>query len=296
MTAPSRGTAVRRSLPGLAGTVIAIVIAIVIAGCASVLDGAGGDGPGSTVYEHASGPEDVLVSIKSDGGYSPTVFTLRNTAEFTLIGDGTAVALGPMIELYPGPAINPLQSANLSEEQIQELYAAADQAGLLTEIDFGAPGVTDMATTTVSISVGDQTVVHQASAFGFSNDPASGLSDAEIAAREALQGFIDTARSTVDAEPEPYVPTAIAAFRLDAAEAGADPELAQEPVDWPIATVPPPVANSPRSCAIVTGKEASQLLEALQEANELTPWLIGSDPPAYFAFRPLLPDDTGCEQ
>ncbi len=302
MTRPFSGSTTGRALRGFACVVTAVVTAVVIAGCASVLEGAGSGGgatdqPGSTTYDHASGPQDVLVSVKSDGGYSPVEFNLRNTAEFTLLGDGTAVVLGPMIELYPGPAIDPLQSSPLTEQQIQDLYTAADQAGLLDqEIDFGEPTVTDMQSTTVSITVGDRTVRQSAYALGFSDDPAAGLSESEIAAREALQGFIDTAHAMVDDETEPYVPTAIAVFRLNPAETTADPELAQEPLVWPIATAPPPSSDPARACAVVTGGEAAQLLEALQAANELTPWLVGSDPPAYFAFRPLLPDDPGCEQ
>ncbi len=297
MTLPSRRSTIRRPLSGLA----CVLAALVVSGCASVFegDGSGGgatDQPGTT-YDHASGAEDVLVSIKSDGGYSPVEFNLRNTAEFTLLGDGTAVVQGPMIEIYPGPAINPLQSTALDEEQIQDLYAAADVAGLLDEeIDYGEPGVTDMPYTTVSITVADQTMEQQAYALGFSDDPAAGLSEDEVAAREALQGFIDAAHATVEEAAESYVPTAIAVFRLDTAENGADPELEQEPLAWPITTVPPPYSESPRSCVVVEGAEAAQLHEALQAANELTPWLVGAEPPAYFVFRPLLPGDPGCDQ
>lgn len=42
--------------------------------------------------------------------------------------------------------------------------------------------------------------------------------------------------------------------------------------------------------------EAIELSAALVDANELTPWLIGTEPPSRRAFRPLLPGDLGCEE
>jgi len=203
-----------------------------------------------------------------------------------------------MIEIYPGPAINPLQSATLDEQQIQDLYAAADEAGLLgDEIDFGEPGVTDMPQTTVLITVGGRTYSQSAYALGFSDDPASGLTGAEIAARARLQSFIDAARATVGDESAPYVPPEVAVFRLNSDQSSVDQDLEQEPLVWPITTLPPPIGTGEaQSCVIITGADAAELVAVLEGANELTPWLIGADPPVYLAFRPLLPDDSGCEK
>lgn len=284
-----------------------LVAAALLAGCASVLDGEGSGGgatdePGSAPYDHATGAEDVLVSIKSDGGLVPVEYNLRNTPEFLLLGDGTAIVGGVMIEIYPGPATNPLQSTTLTEDQIQDLFAEADQSGLLdNEIDYGQPAVTDVATTTVTITVGGRTITQSAYGLGFSEDPEPGLSAENVAAREAMQGFIDAAHALVDGgESTAYVPTGVVAYRLstDAVAPVDEPDLVQPPVTWPITTapaVPDATTSGVGTCLVVTGPDSATLVDAITQANELTPWLIGTDPPARMAFRPLLPGDPGCE-
>lgn len=297
---------VSRSRTHTAGRLLACVAAaVLLAGCANVLqgDGSGGgtDPTGSAPYDHGSGAEDVLVSIKSDGGFVPVEYSLKNTPEFLLLGDGTAIVGGVMIEIYPGPAIAALQSASLNEGQIQQLFAAADDAGLLEqEIDFGQPAVADAPNTTVSITVDGRTVSQSAYALGFSDEAESQLSETQVAAREALQSFIDVAHATTDSASAPYVPAGVVAYRLtpDGNTPIADPGLEQSPLPWPIATVPALPDESgadPSTCVAVTGDEAQTLLTALAGANELTPWLIGTDPPARMVFRPLLPGDPGCE-
>lgn len=277
-----------------------LIAGLVLAGCSSVFEGdQGGGGPDSTGFEHATGAEDVVVSVDSSGGYVPVEHNLRNTAEFLLLGDARAIVTGVTTQIYPGAALLPLQTTTVSEDQIQELLAAADDAGLLGEqIEYGEPGVTDMPTTDVRITVDGQTYAHAAYALGFDDGANLGLSDAEITAREALQGFIDAAQALAGADSEQFVPTAVVAYRLSAEDAPPveEPDLVQEPMPWPIATVPPPVAAGDlSSCVAITGQEATDLLAALQEANELTPWVIGTEPPARMAFRPLLPGDPGCE-
>ncbi len=294
------------ALPGLALLPIgAIIMVMLMSGCANVLGrdgsaGGGADQSGSAPYDHPTGAEDVLVSIMSDGGLVPMEYNLRNIPQFLLLGDGTAIVGGVMIEIYPGPAIPPLQSAMLNEGQIHQLFAAADDAGLLEqEIDFGEPAVADAPSTTVNITVDGRTISQSANALG-SDDTSSGLSQTQVAAREALQGFIDAAHATADAASLGYQPTGVVAYRLST-EVGApvdEPELQQPPQTWPIATAPaaPTAADaSGATCVVVTGTEAETLLAALGNANELTPWLIGADPPAQMVFRPLLPGDQGCQ-
>lgn len=272
-------------------------------GCGSVLQGPDDDGgtggPGSAPYDHPTGAEDVLVSIKSDGGFSPLEYNLRNTAQFLLLGDGTVIVPGVIIEIYPGPAIYPLQAARISEGQIQELFVAADEAGLIdAEIDYGQPGITDVPTTTVSLTINGRTVSQSAYALSYQDAPDPDLSDENVAAREALQGFIDTAQGIAGAGSEQYVPTGVVAYRLsDESAPPVDEGLDQEPRPWPITTAPAATSSATgvATCIAVTGAEAETLLDALVEANELTPWLIGSDPPSRMAFRPLLPGDPGCE-
>jgi len=201
--------------------------------------------------------------------------------------------------IYPGPAITPLQTATISEGQIQDLIAAADEAGLLDEeIDFGQPGITDVPTTTVTFTVDGRTVTQAAYALSYQDAPDPNLTEDQVAAREALQAFVETTQGLAAADSEQYVPKGIVAYRLtaEAAPPVVEEGLEQEPRTWPITTAPEtPGATGIGTCIPVTGPEVEPLLAALVEANELTPWLIGTDPASRMAFRPLLPGDPGCE-
>jgi len=298
MTASARRSAARTSLLGIG----CLVTSLALTGCGSVLDGpgdgGGGGGGGSAPYDHPTGAEDVLVSIKVDGGFVPVEYNLRNTAQFLLLGDGTVIVPGVVDAIYPGPAITPLQAATIREGQIQELIAAADEAGLLGEkIDYGQPLITDVPTTTVTFTVDGATVSQSAYALSYQDAPDSNLTEQQVAARAALQGFVETTQGLAAADSEQYAPTGIVAYRLSAefTPPVVDEGLEQEPRPWPIGTAPAPPTTGIGSCVAVTGAEAPTLLAALVEANELTPWLIGTDPPSRMAFRPLLPGDPGCE-
>ncbi|MDQ3717285.1 MAG: hypothetical protein M3381_14945 [Actinomycetota bacterium] len=280
-----------------------VLTSAVLAGCGSILEGDpgadGGNGaPRSGSYEYPTGSQDVVVSVDHAGRSVPPEYALRNTAEFLLLGDGTVIFPGAVNEPYPGVAIFPLQTTTFTEDQIQALLAAADEAGLLGEpIDYGKPGISDQATTYVDITVDGRTVSHSVYALDSEGDNEANLSAASRAARAALRDFLATHSQDSGNGPF-YQPDAVLAYRLPTStEPPAAPENEQEPRTWPIATVPPPVAEgSPHSCVAVTGQEAADLLGALAEANELTPWLIGTEVPARLAFRPLLPGDPGCEE
>ena len=288
--------------PSLVGCLVA---SLTLVGCSSVLQGApgtsgggAGGGGGAVPYEHATGSEDVLVSVDLAGWYGPLEYELRNTASFLLLGNGVAIVPGAIDLSYPGPAIIPLHAATVTEAQIQTLFAAAEAAGLLgAEIAYGDPGVTDQATTYVDITVDGRTYSQAAYAMDFEDPSSANMSEAARAARAALRDFISTAQALVPSDADQYLPEALLVHRLSPREQTTiDPDLEQQPRAWPITTVPPPIAATyPTSCIALTGPEATDLFAALADANELTPWLIGTEPPARMAFRALLPGDAGCQ-
>lgn len=268
---------------------------LVLTGCGKLLDG---DRP-FVWYEHATSAEDVLVGIDQAGGFVPLEVSFRNTAEFVLLGDRTAIAPAPVPDDFPGPAIYPLRSVTVTEERTQELFRLADDAGLLGgEIDYGDPGWTDLPYTGVKVMVGGRTFFQSAYGLGFDDDSSPELSGTERDARLALRGFIDAARALVGADSARYTPTQLIAHRVSPGESTyVDSELEQEPRPWPITTVPPPPpAMNFDACTVITGPEVPTLLAALDQANELTRWVIGTEPPARVAVRPMLPDDPGCPE
>lgn len=253
----------------------------------------------SAPYGHATSASDVLISIDHGVGFVPLEVSFRDTAEFVLLGDRTAIAPGAVDESFPGPAIYPMRSVTLTEERVQELFRAADDAGLLgEEIDYGDPGWTDLAYTNVDVTVGGRTFSQSAYGLGFDDETSPELTREQRAARLALRGFIESAPEVAVGDNAEYVPTGLVAHRVSPGESNSvDPDLEAEPLPWPITTKPPPPpAMNFDACIVITGPEVSTLLAALEPATELTPWVIGAEPSARMAFRPMLPGDPGCPE
>ena len=115
------------------------------------------------------------------------------------------------------------------------MLGEAESAGLLAPApDYGQPPVSDMPTTTLTISLDDGSYSHSAYALGF--DDTSGLTAAQQDARERYQGFtsylaeLDSAHpDLLEAEPAPYEPEAV---RVYAWESQVTAE--QAPPAWPL--------------------------------------------------------------
>jgi hypothetical protein len=95
--------------------------------------GAPSDGPTATpaadAIEHKTGATDVVLRYEEGGGFIMPAFTAAAVPHFTLYGDGTVIFRNPMLEAPPAEGsvfkMNPLRTAKLSEEQIQDLLRVA---------------------------------------------------------------------------------------------------------------------------------------------------------------------------
>jgi hypothetical protein len=79
--------------------------------------------------EHKTGATDILLRYEEGGGFIMPAFTAAAVPHFTLYGDGTVIFRNPMAEPPPAEGsifrMNPLRTARLSEDQIQELLLLA---------------------------------------------------------------------------------------------------------------------------------------------------------------------------
>ena len=77
-----------------------------------------------------------------------------------------------------------------------------------------------------------------------------------------------------------------------------DPQdgLTQPELPWPGPALPGEPAGGPPdvTCVTATGAEAQAVVEAARGANASTPWVTADGARWSVAFRPLLPDETGC--
>jgi hypothetical protein len=245
------------------------------------------------------GASDVVLRVSTGGGFVPVEVNLRELPEFTLYGDGTVIVPGAVAAIYPGPAVMPLNTFRLSEEQVQELLARADRAGLLQRgIDYGdmgSVGVSDMPTTTVVLNADGKQVRHDAYAL---SPQASGgrLTAAQRDARSALSQFI--AALPQGASAAAYAPSALT---VNVSPFRGERQPGSEPRIWPLAS---DLATEGQKvtegldyrCFAVTGADAPRLLQSLSDANELTEWVAAPDGGQAFQLvvRPMLPDEQAC--
>lgn len=266
----------------------------------SVGAGVAASHPQQAAISHPTGAAKVVLRVSSGGGFVPVQFNLRAMPSFTLYGNGTVIVPGPVIQIYPGPAVTPLVRSKLSERQVQALLLRARRAGLLgpRAIDYGdmgTVGISDAPTTTLIVNAAGRHIKRQAYALGITTQSGR-LTPAQAKARQALARFI--ARLPQGVSGASYAPHAIAAyvgpFRGQAQPGG-------RRVVWPLesnlATAGKPVSSGLEyRCILVGGAGAKKLTAALRKANELSRWIArpGATVAYQLVARPLLPDERRC--
>jgi hypothetical protein len=281
---------------------------LLLAACGRLNDDGGAGGSGSTGgtggIAHPSGSDELVLRVQTGGGFVPVEYNLRAVPGFSLFGDGTLIVEGPMIEIYPPPALPNLQASRLTEEAVQAILAEAEAAGLLgSDANHDYPCIADAPTTTFTVVAEGATHTVSAYALGFEEGMGQGScagvdEEARVELTEFSQMLGDLSswlpQGSIGAEEE-HVPSEM---RVYVRPYQGDPELEQVPVEWPLAQPlatfgePDPNLGDTR-CGVVAGTDLEQLLPLAQSANELTPWLSEGTESA-LVFRPLLPDEHTC--
>jgi hypothetical protein len=118
-------------------------------------------------YEHPVGADDVVVEYAEVGGFTTREFAFQQTPNVLVSGDGRVFGPGAQIEIYPGPLLPAVQVQPITEQGIQAMLAAADEAGLLRDVEYEQPtNIADASTARVTINVNGETFVHEAYALG----------------------------------------------------------------------------------------------------------------------------------
>jgi hypothetical protein len=263
------------------------------------------DGPGSGGIDHPTGADQLVLRIAQGGGFVPIEYNLRSIAGISIFGDGRMIVEGPMIEIYPGPALPNLQVTRLTEDAVQAILQEARTAGLLgQDATYDYPCVTDLPTTTFTVVAEGRTHTVSAYALGFTEgaDASADCPGVDAAAREKLFDFqmkIGDLRGWLPegsiGQEEPFAPSEMRVYVLPYR---GDPELMQPPVDWPLSQTlqrfgdeDPNLADI--RCGVIAGNDLEVLLPEARSANELTPW-TSEGGEFSLVFRPLLPDEHTC--
>ncbi len=253
--------------------------------------------PGGTGFQHPTGADEAIISLSYPGGFTTARYGFSQAPALIISGDGLAYTGAAVPAIYPGPLVWPMQVQTISEDGIQAVLAAADEAGLFTEVDYEdetSQQIADAPTTLLTISVDGTTYEHAAYALGFGAGPEGG--DVEQSPeRQALQDFVDgltdlaaVAGAGNVGEPEIFAPASyeIVATPVDDLSAyesdGIEPTVTAWPTDAGVA-----LADA-STCTVVAADAVGELLET---STELT-FFTDADITYEVWARPTLPART----
>jgi hypothetical protein len=278
-------------------SVVFVVLLGLVGGCAQ--PGPGGRGPGPGPGPGTYQPDDVVLRVDLVDGFIPREYLVTRLPKVSVYGDGRVITGGPVIDIYPYPALPNVLVQTISPAGVNALVVGALDHGVGNGADVGQPNIMDAASTRFTVLTDEGPLVSSANAL-FEGD--GGLTAAQRSARSALRDLLDdladlskTLGPDAVGEQEPYQPKVLAAVSRewtapDSTEAPAQPERA-----WPGPTLPGgPVGTIPGvGCVTVTGDDLDTVLDAARSADVLTPWT--SDGRKWLVgFRPLLPEETSC--
>jgi hypothetical protein len=280
-------------------------IALAASACASGAAGTSSSSASPGGIAHAQGAADLVLQIRTEGGFVAPSTTFVRIPAFSLYGDGSVITGGAQDMIYPGAALPPILTQTVTEEGLQAVLRAAIAAGLEDGEDHTSMGSTMIAdaTTTVFTFRADG-VNHTVRVYALSelSDQPDGMPADEYAARRdlaELERRLLTLSTWLPAgavgETTPYE---AAGSRLFVSEYRPDPELTEPALEWPLdgslATFGASTGLDGTACGVISGSDWAQRLRPLADrANQLTPWTSG-DARFAIAFRPLLPDETAC--
>lgn len=283
---------------------ITLLATAVLAGACGRLNQGNGPGGGDGI-DHPTASDELVLRIEHVGGFVPVEFTLRSVPSVSLMGDGRLIVEGPMIEIYPSPALPNLQQTRITPEGVQAILEEARTAGLLgDDATYDYPCVADAATTRFTVVAEGRTHTVSAYALEMALDPAmqADCAGVDAEARAALLDFEMKVGGLRDWLPEGSVGReegfAPSEMRVYVGPYRGQADLPQPAVAWPLADplaafgeAVPNVQDT--RCGVVAGEDLSELLATARSTNQLTPWTSDGDEFALI-FRPLLPDEHTC--
>lgn len=302
-SAPSPRPSHRSLWAPFAALVALPVLAAMLTGCGegSSPDGAGTDptgtadptttttgAPTGNTYPHPTGADEVVVRIDDAvGGFTTQEYAFQQIPTILVTGDGRLLRPGAQIEIYPQPLLPAVGVAPIPEQTVQELLSAADEHGLLAlppDYEQGAPQITDVGSTVVTLEAGGEVYVHSAYALGMTSPETT-------PARVALQSFVEAAQEItgqVSGWAEVYEPAEyeIWAQPDDVANYTEEPMPTVEP--WPGETG---VALADASSCLAVPAESVQ--SVFEEADQLT-FFEDAGVTYRLIVRPALPGAERC--
>lgn len=247
----------RLRLRALAG----VLAGLLVGGCAAEVTPAAKALPG----------DQMVFMVMSFGGLVPPVLYALESPSLVVYGDGRVLtAVTPT-----GPRLVPVryELARIDPATVGGFVSSVQSGGLISAAtDFGAPRVTDLATTTVLVH-GDAGQA-QVQAYAIDEQFDTGLSPAQREARAKLRALIDQAARLSDgAARSPYIPDRVVVYELDPRFAGGDTAPAGWPGPAPASFLRPNGARRSLACGELNADPAEVVYRAALD-NPGARWLV----------------------
>jgi hypothetical protein len=275
----------------VAGLGVAALLVLGLTACAE--RGESGGRSGVPTSAEAAATDGLVLRIEQTGGFVAPSTIAGRLPLVSVYADGRMITEGPVIAIYPGPALPNLQVAELDPGAVQDLVDRALAAGVAETADLGSPPVADAPSTRFTLVTTEATYVREVSALQESPE-GSGLTAEQREARSRLSDLLSSVSDPAGAGTTPYEAESVAAV----VSPWVDPQdgLVQPELPWPGPALPGESTGGPTdvTCVTAIGAEAAAMTEAARAGNAATPWVTGDGQRWSVTFRPLLPDETGC--
>ena len=281
----------------LGGARAAAVLAVVLglSACADRAGGGAADPAPSSSAQLPSEPGALVLRVEFTGGFVMPSMLVSRLPTVSLYADGRLISEGPVPAIFPGPALPNVQVQRLDPAEVQALADEAVAAGVTETGDLGEPPIADAPNTRFTLVTASGTSVREVYALWETPEgDIGGVTEEQAAARAELSEFLGTLTDMTLGSTEPYLPAAMAAVVSPWVDPGDG--LAPPEVPWPGPALPGESTGGPPdvSCVTADADQTAALLAAAADANAATPWVTPDGTRWSVAFRPLLPDETGC--
>ena len=274
---------------------LAAVLVLALAGCEESGATGGPSAAPSSAPPSSEAPADdgLVLRVEHVGGFVTPTTTAARLPLVSVYADGSVITEGPVALIYPGPALPNVQVAEIDDAALQALVDRALAAGVAETSDLGMPPVADAPSTRFTLVTSEGTYEREVYAL-FEAPQGSGLTPEQEEARGRLSDLQSSLLDAGGTATTSYAPESVAAVVTP----WTDPQdgLAQPELPWSGPALPGEPTGGPPdvSCVTATGAEAQAVLEGARSGNASTPWVTGDGSRWSVAFRPLLPDETGC--
>ena len=138
---------------------LAAVLVLALAGCAERGTTGGPSAAPSSAPPSSEAPaaDGLVLRVEHVGGFVTPTTTAARLPLVSVYADGSVITEGPVVLIYPGPALPNVQVAEIDDAAVQDLVDRALAAGVAETSDLGMPPVADAPSTRFTLVTADRT-------------------------------------------------------------------------------------------------------------------------------------------